>query len=208
MLNEVDLTLDRPQVLCICWSYEAAKQTLDVTSKLNTHSRVNVSQILRSENGTSHDYYSINELVYIDFFCTITVVLGSSISSQIIIGTPPELASAKLANMFDFRHVTLVIIDDADAVLTSQVVTKLLTTVPSSSKRIGFSSSSNRNLFEKLRPTISLNMSDHKQFFEGYPQYYLKCTNFDTKCFVIHTIYEALSVGVSAMVFCNVRLLK
>lgn len=50
------------------------------------------------------------------------VELGSKVTCHVLVGTPKEIVSFKVLRLFDIENVTMCVFDDADTIVTTQLV--------------------------------------------------------------------------------------
>lgn len=129
ILSHVDREKKYPQVLCLCSTYEAAKQTLSVLMQIANGSGIEIGSAVQEGTGL----YCLN-IIFPSIFkpnekCNnstkllfISVELGKKLTSQVLVGTPKEMVSFKIMRLFNIEKVTLCVIDDADTIITSRLV--------------------------------------------------------------------------------------
>lgn len=54
--------------------------------------------------------------------CLFSVELGSKLVTHVLVGTPKEMISFKMMRLFNIEKVTMCVFDDADTVVTTQLV--------------------------------------------------------------------------------------
>lgn len=96
IFNRVDIRQNYVQALYVVDSYESAKQTTAYLTKLFAFTDIKIGVVVRLEES----------------FVT-------HLDSHILIGTPKELASFRMLNVFNMKKLSIIVFDDADRVVPS-----------------------------------------------------------------------------------------
>lgn len=119
---------------------------------------------------------------------------------HIIIGTPKEIVSFSLLGIFKLQLLKMIVFDDADYVVTSQLVKTLLV---AKCQKV-FISTSHFKIGHEL---FMMKLLVDSQSFFHMQHFYMKCTNDEVKMESVKKICEEVrrndSVG-KAIIFCDV----
>lgn len=131
---------------------------------------------------------------------------------QIIIGTPAEMASIRKLRCFDTNQIVLVAFDDADSVVTTDlVVNNLIKPLPPACQLLLFSATINKAARQFVRDPLYLK-SSNEEISESIKHAFIECANDQRKFETLVEICDALKSGnhinrSQIIVFTNVSVL-
>lgn len=99
--------------------------------------------------------------------------MGSKLTCQVLVGTPKEVVSFKILRLFDIENVTMCILDDADTIVTTQLVKEQI--VNAVKESCGFlllqsgHTSTKLDFFAPYDSSINICQQNVEQFFVDCP---------------------------------------
>jgi len=189
LLSRIDFDLKEPQSIVICNTRELALQTVKVFNFLADYLDVKCKLCI----GGDMQYKYISE----------------EINNQVIIGTPGRLCDLISKKILNTDHVKLVVIDEADDVLSTgfrKQVKKIFSYLPKESQVALVSATIPQemsNLFDAiLKPDfISILIKDDQLTLDGINQYYIHLDE-QYKFDAIIDLYQYINIG-QGIIYCN-----
>lgn len=137
-----------------------------------------------------------------DYFHPFSANLGS-IDSQILIGTPKEIVSFCIMRVINIEDIKLCIFDDADVIVTTQLIKIHVVSRLQRCRKIFLSSS----CLNAVKNNSERNVSITNKVTLNAMQHFIKTADVTAKLEVIVEIYKMLEMsGGRCIVFCNVSI--
>lgn len=125
--------------------------------------------------------------------------MGQKLNDHILVGTPKEISAYTMMRQFDIEKVKLCIFDDADEIMTTNIVKTNILNRLRNCKMVFLSATSLRSVStcDIIRYELPLK----------YTQFYIKTGNDITLKFdaVLDVYKNLMKCGSKAIVFCSVR---
>lgn len=140
-----------------------------------------------------------------------SVVLGSYLTSHVIVGTPKEIVTYRILGLFDVKKIQMAVFDDGDVVATSHlVIDHVVRHLQPSCQKILFSATLNNASVKHFERPVVMRLLRENELQENVHQTYAVCANLAEKLDVIYGIFaEAMSKRLDDagkfIVFCSVR---
>ncbi|KXN80691.1 ATP-dependent RNA helicase DBP5, partial [Leucoagaricus sp. SymC.cos] len=192
MLSRVDYNLNKPQALCLAPSRELARQIMSVVVQMGKFTSVQTE-------------YAIKDNLPRD---------ATSISAQIIVGTPGTMTDLIRRKVIDVTNVNVFVLDEADNMLdqdglgdqtlrvknmiprtTKMQIILFSATFPDHVRRFASKFAPDANKIELQRNELSV---------EGIKQFYMDCRDEEHKYDILVSLYSLLTIGQS-IIFCKHR---
>lgn len=188
MLSCVDLSIKKPQALCLSPSRELARQILDVVLMMGKFSGC-TSELL------------IKDLQRKD-----------ETTSQIMVGTPGTVVGLQTRGLLDLSFLKMFVLDEADAMIGAQGMCaqamRIKNTFPKNVQSLFFSATFNNEITSFAQTIIQnpvvLKVAHEELTVEGIKQFYVDTLNYENRFNVLSSIYGLLTVGQS-IVFTRTR---
>ena len=192
-LNNIDLNLNKTQILVLAPTRELAKQIKDVYDKISIYIKnIKISLLI----GGSQIYYTDKENFKND-------------PPHIIIGCPGRIYDIINRNYLDITNLKLTILDEADELLSDYFIEQIYNIFKYFNNNIQiclFTATLNNNLFkltkEFLNDPINITVQKELLTLDGIKQYYVFVKNDYEKYEVIKDIYSKILVSQS-IIYCN-----
>jgi ATP-dependent RNA helicase DDX19/DBP5 len=181
-----------PQVLILAPTYELACQTGDVIMKMAKYMlSVRITYAIRGEK----------------------LARGTTISNQIIIGTPGTVQDwLYRKRAFDPKKIDVFVLDEADIMINTQGFQdqsiKVRRSLRPNCQVMLFSATYSDEVMafaEQVLPNaMTIRLKKEEETVENIKQYYVKCQNEQDKFRALSNIYGVITIG-QAMVFCRTK---
>jgi translation initiation factor 4A len=190
MLQLVDETKQELQAIVLCPTRELAKQTYKVVLCLGDYLKLNVA-LCTGGSSVKND----EELVK---------------KAQILIATPGRLLDIGKKRLIKLSTVKLLVIDEADEMLTigfkSQVY-DIYQQLPKTIQTALYSATMPNEVLELtekfMKDPIKILLNQEEVSLEGLAQYYILLNNDDEKLLTILDLFETFTKISQAMIFCS-----
>lgn len=122
----------------------------------------------------------------------ISVVMGQKCNAHILVGTPKELVSMRILGGFDMEKVNCAVFDDADVVVTSDMVQRHLVKALSHAQVVLTSTTICSDY--GIRDPISIRLLPSEEVLVNVSLFFIKCSDnvhkFDAARQIIDIVYR------------------
>jgi len=189
LMQRIDEKIQKPQCIVISNTRELADQTHKVFLHLSQYTNIKANLCI---GGDLQHKYNIDNL-----------------KEQVIIGTPGRISDLMSKNIIQSQNIKLVIIDEADDILTtsfSKQIKKIFSKISKESQVVLISAtipSEMAELFDTLlKPDyLKILVKDDELTLDGINQYYIEL-NEEYKSETLTDLYKYISIG-QAIIYCN-----
>jgi ATP-dependent RNA helicase len=193
ILNSIDASLKETQAVVVAPTRELAKQIYSVYQNLSSYTDITGYFCI---GGSLRNKYNYNE----------------DINQHIIVGTPGRVSDLIGKNIIKSKSVKLLVIDEADDVLSISFQNQLVKIFDSLNENIQlclFSATIPKELFiltdKMLNDPLKILVKDDELSLKGIQQYKVYLGNTDEfKYETLCDLYNRISIG-QAMIYCNKR---
>lgn len=207
VLNSVDTNQNKPQALYLCTTYEAAYEAKEIMSQAARYTQVTIGLVTKGAQGTYGLFLLLNfvrsNVPSLKLSCTFSAHQGEKIDDHVVVGTPKEITAYVITRKFDIEKISICVCDDADEILTTQMVKTYIVDRLRSCRMIMVSATSLKSVISGpctwISNSITLNCT----------QSFIKTGNsVALKMEVILDVYQNLmKYGNKAIVFVSVRII-
>ncbi|XP_033763574.1 ATP-dependent RNA helicase DDX19A-like isoform X2 [Pecten maximus] len=193
MLSRVDTNKSYPQCLCLAPTYELALQIGQNIEQMSKHmTNFKLVYAVRGER----------------------VARGQKVQGHIIIGTPGTVADWSLKfKSFDLKKIDVFCLDEADVMIATQghqdQSIRIQRGLRKDCQMLLFSATYDDDVMRFAQAVIPNNpviikLRREEQSLDNIKQYYIECTDKESKFQALSNIYGSISIGQS-MIFCATR---
>ncbi|XP_021339266.1 ATP-dependent RNA helicase DDX19A-like isoform X2 [Mizuhopecten yessoensis] len=193
MLSRVDTNKPYPQCLCLAPTYELALQIGENIEQMSKHmTNFTLVYAVRGER----------------------VARGQKVQGHIIIGTPGTVADWSLKfKSFDLKKIDVFCLDEADVMIATQghqdQSIRIQRGLRKDCQMLLFSATYDDDVMRFAQAVIPNNpvvikLRREEQSLDNIKQFYIECTDKESKFQALSNIYGSISIGQS-MIFCATR---
>lgn len=134
------------------------------------------------------------------------VIIGSRLIEQILVGTPKEMVSLRILGLFDADKVALGIFDDADVVVTSDIVQRHLVQPLKHAQVILTSATISKNYGVN---GVEVFLPKEEEMLDNLSNFFVKCEDrhhkFDAIEKIVNAMFRKFDTSITKIIiFCNV----
>lgn len=185
MLSRVDLSIQKPQAICLSPARELARQTLDVVETMGKYTGITTGLAVPE-----------------------SVPKGEHLTAQVIVGTPGTLNDMLRKKLIDPSAVKVCVVDEADNMLGQtgmgsqcQRVKKFFS---KDTQLVLFSATFADDVYKYAQQFVpranEIRLKHEELNVDGIKQLYMDCKDFNDKVRVICDLYSVLTIG-SSIIF-------
>lgn len=190
VLGTIDMSLNEVQAIIISNTHELAKQTGHVIKELSQYMNINVLIAIGGQGKTE----PINTIPHV------------------ICCTPGKLLEILNKQLFDTRYIKIIILDEADILLSDgfkSQIKDIVSFIPTRFQTGIFSATYTEQtkqiipfLVNNIDEVVSIYMEPEKLTLDGIKQYYLALTNDQDKFNRLNELFESVNIS-KMIVYCN-----
>nr|CAB3236933.1 ATP-dependent RNA helicase DDX19B [Phallusia mammillata] len=191
MLSRCDISKPYPQCLCLSPTYELALQTGKVVEVMGKFLKgLKVGYAVRGNR----------------------IQRNTSITTQIVIGTPGTMLDWSRHRAFDLRKIEVFVLDEADVMIDTQGFKdqsiRIQRQLTERCQMLFFSATYDEPVIKFAQQIVRqpnvIRLRRDEETLDNIKQYFVRCSNMDQKYEAITNLYGVLSVG-QAIIFCHTR---
>lgn len=209
-LCHVNIEKSYPQALILCPTHEAAVCTSRLLSQVAINTKIKIGNAVKGSNGNilfyqnygiDKCYFPKNVIMLVKLF-SISVNLDKVLDCHVLVGSPKEMVSFKLMRLFNIEQVTLCVVDDADAVVTTNLIIDNIIKPLKMCRKVLISSTMGQTKVNFMVPYIAHSNNARAKIFQGSAI----CKTNHEKLVAILTAYKAIAErNLQGIVFFEVK---
>lgn len=185
MLSRVDLSIKKPQALCLSPARELARQTMDVVQTMGKYTGITTSLAVPE-----------------------SIPKGQQLDGQVIVGTPGTVLDLIRRKQLDISAIKVCVLDEADNMLDQQSMgaqcNRVKKVLPNKIQMVLFSATFPDEVYKyalQFAPSANEIRLKHEELnVDGIKQLYMDCKDTEDKVRIICDLYSILTVG-SSIIF-------